>query len=60
MPEPQWTDVHRQLVAKYAADGRAGNALKTLLNVPKLVDGTMPFQTYITRDSSFQFVTAKS
>ena len=52
LPEAQWTDVHRKLVAKYALDDRAGNAVKTLLNVPDLVDGTMPFQNYITRDSS--------
>ena len=51
LPEAQWADVHRKLVAKYALD-RAGNAVKTLLNVPELVDGTMPFQNYITRDTS--------
>src|SRR5262245_10785362 len=52
LPDTQWTDVHRKLVAKYQPEGRAGNALKTLLHVPELVDGTMPFQTYITRESS--------
>ena len=52
LPESQWTDVHRKLVAKHLPDGRAGNAIKTLLNVPELVDGMMPMQNYITRDSS--------
>jgi len=52
LPDTLWTDVHRKLVAKYQPEGRAGNALKTLLQVPELVDGTMPFQNYITRDSS--------
>ena len=52
LPDTQWTDVHRKLVAKYQPEGRAGNALKTLLQVPELVDGTKPFQNYITRDSS--------
>jgi 4-carboxymuconolactone decarboxylase len=52
LPESQWTDVHRKLVAKHLADGRAGNAIKTLLNVPELVDGMMPMQNYITRDTS--------
>ena len=53
LPESQWTDVHKQLVAKYLASGeRAGNGIKTLLNIPELVDGMMPFQNYITRDSS--------
>lgn len=52
LPDTQWTDEHRQLVAKYAPDGRPGNALRTLLRIPLLVNGTMPFQTYITRESS--------
>jgi 4-carboxymuconolactone decarboxylase len=52
LPESQWTDVHRKLVAEYLSDGRAGNAIKTLLNVPELVDGMMPMQNYITRDTS--------
>jgi alkylhydroperoxidase family enzyme len=52
LEESQWTDVHRKLVAKYVPVGKAGNDIKTLLNVPLLVDGMMPFQNYITRDSS--------
>ena len=52
LPEAQWTDVHSKLVAKYVPDGHAGNDIKTLLNIPELVDGTMPFQNYITRESS--------
>src|SRR5438034_5274496 len=52
LPEAQWTDVHRKLLAKYVPDGHAGNDIKTLLNIPELVDGTMPFQNYITRESS--------
>jgi 4-carboxymuconolactone decarboxylase len=52
LPEAQWTDTHKQLVAKYLPDGRPGNSFKTLLNVPELVDGTMPFHNYVTRDSS--------
>jgi alkylhydroperoxidase family enzyme len=49
--EAQWTYLHKQLVAKYLPDGHVGNSFKTLLNVPELVDGTMPFHNYITRDS---------
>ena len=52
LPEVQWTDAHKQLVAKYLPGERAGNGLGTLLNVPELVDGMMPFQNYITRESS--------
>ena len=51
LPEAQWTDVHRKLVAKWVPDGRAGNDFRTLLNIPELVDGLMPFHNYITHDS---------
>lgn len=47
-----WSDEQKQLVAKYAPNEVADNALKTLLNIPALVEGMMPFQTYISRDSS--------
>jgi len=52
VPESQWTDVQKQLAAKYLHGERAGNGIKTLMNIPDLVDGMMPFQQYITRDSS--------
>ena len=44
LPEVQWTDVHKQLVAKYLPVERPGNGMGTLLTVPELVDGMMPFQ----------------
>lgn len=52
VPEAQWTDVQKQLVAKYAANGRADNGLKTLLNLPELVDGVMPYTNYLSNESS--------
>jgi alkylhydroperoxidase family enzyme len=52
VPEAQWTTEQKALAAKYLPGERAGNAFKTLLHVPLLVDGTWPFQTYITRESS--------
>ena len=53
LPEAQWTDAHRQRIAAFLAAGeRPGNSFRTLLNVPELVDRTMTFHTYITRDSS--------
>jgi hypothetical protein len=42
LPEAEWTDVHRQQIAKYSRDGRADNALRTLMNLPEFVDGVMP------------------
>ena len=52
VPEGQWTDVQKQLVAKYAPSGRADNALKTLLNLPELVDAVMPYTNYLLNESS--------
>lgn len=52
LPESQWTDVHKAIVAKYARDGRADNGFKTLLNLPELVEGVMPYTTYLLDESS--------
>jgi 4-carboxymuconolactone decarboxylase len=53
LPEAQWTDEHRQRIASFLPAGtRPGNSFRTLLNVPELVDRTMTFHNYITRDSS--------
>lgn len=52
LAETEWTDAHRQLAAKYARDGRAGNDLNTLLRVPEMVEGLMPFNIYISNESS--------
>ena len=53
LPEAQWTDEHRQRIAKFLPAGaRPGNSFRTLLNVPELVDRTMTFHNYITQDSS--------
>lgn len=52
VPEGQWTDVQKQLVAKYAPNGRADNALKTLLNLPELVEAVMPYTNYLLNESS--------
>ena len=52
LPETEWSDVHRKLVAQFAPDGRAGNDLRTLLRVPDMVDALMPFNVYVSRESS--------
>jgi alkylhydroperoxidase family enzyme len=53
LPDAQWTDVHRGLIAKYLSSGeRPGNAFRTLLHIPALVDSIMELQNYLTRDSS--------
>ncbi len=52
LPEAQWTDAHRQLVAKYSRDNRADNALRTLLHLPPLVDAVMPYTIYVADEST--------
>jgi alkylhydroperoxidase family enzyme len=52
LAEGEWTDVQRQLAATFARDGRAGNDLKTLLRVPEMVEALIPFNTYISKESS--------
>ena len=52
LPEAQWTDEHRAIVATYGPEVRIGNAFRTLLNVPALVEAVMPFLIYITSDST--------
>jgi alkylhydroperoxidase family enzyme len=51
LPESQWTNEHKQRIARFLPTGAPGNSLKTLLNVPELVDRTMTFHNYITIDS---------
>jgi hypothetical protein len=50
--ETEWTDVHRQLAAKFARDGRVANDLRTLLHVPEMVEALMPFNIYVSSESS--------
>ena len=52
LPETQWTAEHRARVARYAPEVRIGNAFRTLLHVPELVDAVMPFIIYTTSDST--------
>ena len=48
LPEAQWTPAQKELATKFAPDGRADNLLRTLLNVPEIVEGAMPFTVYLT------------
>jgi 4-carboxymuconolactone decarboxylase len=52
LPESEWTDVHRQLVDKFSSYGPPDNLFKTLLRLPEMVDGALPFTTYLSEDSS--------
>ena len=52
LPESEWTAEQRALVTKYAPDGVADNALRTLIRVPGLADRVYPLLTYIANDST--------
>ena len=52
LTEDRWTDAHRQVVAKFSTSGRADNGLSTLLQLPELAEGVMPFTLYLADDSS--------
>ena len=52
LPEAEWTAEQRALVAKVAPKGDADSALRTLVRVPALVQGVMPYTTYLTTDST--------
>jgi alkylhydroperoxidase family enzyme len=52
LDEAGWGAAHQALVKTYAADGRPGNNLKTLLNYPEVVEGVMPFAAYVTGQST--------
>ena len=52
LPDAQWTDVQRDLVKTYARDEAVPNDLRTLLIYPELVKDLMPFERYISNEST--------
>ena len=46
LSESAWTEEHRARVERYRSEVRIGNAFRTLLHVPELVDAVMPFLIY--------------
>jgi alkylhydroperoxidase family enzyme len=52
LPETEWTAAHKELAAKFSRGGGADNQLKTLLNVPEIVEGAMPFTIYLFEEST--------
>jgi 4-carboxymuconolactone decarboxylase len=51
-PESSFTDADRQLIATYGQDGKATNDLLTYLNHPVLARDIMPFERYISNEST--------
>ncbi len=52
LPEAQWTAAQKELAATFSRDGRADNQLRTLLNVPEIVEGALPVTIYLTEEST--------
>ena len=51
-PESSFTDAHRQIVAAYGHEGKATNDLLAYLHHPVLARNVMPFERYISNDST--------
>jgi alkylhydroperoxidase family enzyme len=51
LPPAAWTEAQKALVDKFARYGPADNAARTLLQVPDLFDGVMPYTIYLSEDS---------
>ena len=52
LPESEWTEEHLALVEQYRSQVRIGNAFRTLLHVPELVDAVMPFLIYTASETT--------
>ena len=48
----EWTADQRALAERYAPNGEAGNALRTLLRVPALANRVFPFLHYVANEST--------
>jgi 4-carboxymuconolactone decarboxylase len=54
VPESEWTDVQRAVVARFAPAGRATNVLRTYLHHPVLAENLLPFERYISSASTLE------
>jgi alkylhydroperoxidase family enzyme len=52
LPEARWTDTQRQLAEQFARYGAPDNAFRTLIHVPEMVIGVMPYTIYLSEESS--------
>ncbi len=50
--QAQWTDKQKEVVAKLAPGGKADNLFATLLHVPEIIEGVMPFTNYLLTQST--------
>ena len=52
LSDGELTEAHKAIVARFTRDGKANNALRTLLRVPELAEAVMPYTTYLTNETS--------
>ena len=51
LPEAEWQDNHREVLARLAPDGPVDPLIATLLHVPGMVEAVLPMTRYIIEDS---------
>jgi len=54
VPEGEWSDHQRAIVARFEPAGAAANALRTYLNHPVLAENILPFERYISSASTLE------
>jgi alkylhydroperoxidase family enzyme len=54
VPEREWTDAQRAVVAKFGHEGKATNALRVYLHHPVMAQNILPFERYITSESTLE------
>jgi alkylhydroperoxidase family enzyme len=54
IPEQRWTGEHRAIVARFGPGGRATNALRVYLHHPVLAQNILPFERYISSESTLE------
>src|SRR5690606_31154029 len=52
LPESQWQDEHRAIVAEHGPQGRATNLIATYLHHPSLAASLLPFERYVASGST--------
>lgn len=52
LPESEWGDTHRTIVAERSLEGRVTNLIATYLRHPQLAASLLPFEQYVASDST--------
>ena len=52
VPESEWTDAQRAIVARFGPAGRTTSALRIYLHHPVLAENILPFEQYISNEST--------